>query len=119
MEAFCGRGVMVIEQMILDSGRVQVGWLLGGMPEPFFNTAAVQRRSTLRPYAKLASPAWAAANLAFLKDLDFLESRVKAAKDNPRQRATTEAPDTTTEQPKAKSKWKPRKGPKGSAETAQ
>ena len=47
-DAFCGRGVMVIEQMILDSGRVQVGWLLGS-----------------RPYAKLASPAWAAANLAF------------------------------------------------------
>ncbi|CAE7351933.1 unnamed protein product, partial [Symbiodinium pilosum] len=73
MEAFCGRGVMVIEQMILDSGRVQVGWLLGGMPEPFFNTAA---------------------------GLDFLESRVKAAKDNTRQQTTSEATETPNEQPK-------------------
>ena len=100
----------MIEQMILDSGRVQVGWLL---PEPFFNTAAVQKRSTLGPYAKLASPAWAAANLAFLKDLDFLESRVKTAKDKPRQQATTEAAETPGEEPKAKAKWKPRKGVKG------
>ena len=44
--------------------------------------------------------AWAAANLAFLKGLDFLESRVKAAKDNTRQQTTSEATETPNEQPK-------------------
>ena len=30
---------MVVEQMVLDGGRVQVGWVMGGMPESCFSSS--------------------------------------------------------------------------------
>eukprot|EP00439_Symbiodinium_sp_Y106_P052966 s425_g7.t1 len=100
MEAFCGRGLMAIEQMILDNGRLQIGWLMTGMPEPVFpGTVAARRGAALRPFSKLCKPAWAASCLAYVKDLDYMESRLKAARETPK--------FSSPARPKAK--WRPKK----------
>ena len=75
------RGLMMIEQMALDQGRCNFAWLLAAMPDP--NLAIIQtnqKRVGLKPYAKLASAPWVAGNVAYLKDLDYLESRLKGTK---------------------------------------
>ena len=82
LEAFCAKGLMAIEQMTLDGGRPAVGWLLTGYPEPHWNSFVKQPRSTtMRPFSNLARPSWAAANLAYLKDLDYLEGRLKSSRE--------------------------------------
>ena len=75
------RGLMMIEQMALDQGRCNFAWLLAAMPDP--NLAIIQtnrKRVGLKPYAKLASAPWVAGNVAYLKDLDYLENRLKGTK---------------------------------------
>ncbi len=75
------RGLMMIEQMALDQGRCNFAWLLAAMPDP--NLAMIQanrKRVGLKPYAKLASAPWVAGNVAYLKDLDYLENRLKGTK---------------------------------------
>ena len=104
LEAWAGRGVMAIEQMVLDNGRLQTGWLLTGCPEPTFPpNAQLKKQGSMRPFSKLAKPAWAAACLAYMKDLDYLEGRLKAV----REKVTTAAADPAPE-PKARAKWKPK-----------
>ena len=75
------RGLMMIEQMALDQGRCNFAWLLAAMPDP--NLAMIQanrKRVGLKPYAKLASAPWVAGNVAYLKDLDYLENRLRGMK---------------------------------------
>ncbi|CAL1144007.1 unnamed protein product [Cladocopium goreaui] len=72
------KGLMMTEQFCLDGGRTTMGWLLSAVAEP--NFAAIERnkqRRGLRPYSRLASPSWVAATIAFLKDMDYMESRLK------------------------------------------
>eukprot|EP00439_Symbiodinium_sp_Y106_P050470 s1087_g6.t1 len=115
MEAWAGRGVMAIEQMVLDNGRLQIGWLMTGCPEPVFPpNAQLKRQGSMRPFAKLAKPAWAAACLAYVKELDYLEARLKAA----REKSTTTTAPTTDVPPteaKPKAKWKPKNRKPGGA----
>ena len=76
-----GQGLMMVEQMCLDAGRCQFAWLLTSMTEPNFGQIQMNlKRTGLKPYAKLAAAPWVAANIAYLKDLDFLENRLRNAK---------------------------------------
>ena len=76
-----GRGIMMIEQISLDHGRCQFAWLLTGMVEPNMMQISMNRqRLSLKPYSKLAAAPWIAGNVAFLKDLDYLESRLRSGK---------------------------------------
>ena len=103
------RGLMMAEQIALDSGRCQFGWLLSAMPEP--NLQAIsqnKRRVGLKPYSKLAAAPWIAGNIAYLRDLDYLETRLKSA--GPKQPS-----DNDQDESKGK-KWKNRKGGKGKDE---
>ena len=69
-------GLVMVEQIALDQGRCQFGWLLAAMPDPNLQTITMNRRRVgLTPYAKLASAPWVAGNIAYLKDLDYLEGR--------------------------------------------
>ena len=105
LEAWMGRGVMAIEQMILDNGRLQIGWLLTGCPEPVFPpNAQLKRQGSMRPFAKLAKASWAAACLAYVKDLDYLEGRLRAA----REKGSTSASEIPPGEPQAKAKWRPK-----------
>ncbi len=75
------RGIMMIEQICLDHGRCQFAWLLSGMPEPNLMQISLNRqRLGLKPYSKLAAAPWIAGNIAYLRDLDYLETRLKTGK---------------------------------------
>lgn len=66
-----------VEQCAIDGGKCQLAWLLTGFQEPAFHLLTNQRRQTgLQPFARLCSPAWIAANISYIKDLDYLESRM-------------------------------------------
>ena len=92
------RGLMMTEQMSIDSGRCQFGWLLAAMPDPNLQAISMnKRRIGLTPYAKLAAAPWIAGNIAYLRDLDYLESRLK----NPKgEKAEKEASTEDTSGPK-------------------
>lgn len=105
-----GRGIMMIEQFCLDGGRCQFGWLLSGMTEPNFGQISMNRkRSGLKPYSKLAAAPWVAANVAFLKDLDFLEGRLRNQKSTDRSEDKEEPSKT----------WQPRRKKKGNKDDPQ
>ena len=106
------RGLMMAEQIALDSGRCQFGWLLSAMPEP--NLQAIsqnKRRIGLKPYSKLAAAPWIAGNIAYLKDLDYLENRLKSTSTKP----TVET--ETDESKDAKKKWNKKRGGKPKEES--
>ena len=72
-----GRMMIFVEQVAIDSGKLQVGWLLTGVAEPPLHLMTTkQKHPGLQPFSRLSAPGWVAANLAYLRDLDFLESRV-------------------------------------------
>ncbi len=76
--AFAARMMVYIEQACLDGGRTQLAWLMTGLSEPNFQQLSVnRRRSTLSPFARLASPTWIAANVSYLRDIDTFETRLK------------------------------------------
>lgn len=92
-----------IEQTALDSGRTEVSWLLTGLQEPPFQIlVSSRRRSNMQQFCRLCSPSWVAANLAFIKDCDYMESRTSAAN---KQKAPAADPEEDGK--------KPRKPPKG------
>ena len=76
LQGFAARLLILCEQASLDGGRLQLAWLLGGFAEPppamWLNT----RRSGVKPFSALAHPSWIAGNIAYLRDLDFLETRM-------------------------------------------
>ncbi|CAK9075609.1 unnamed protein product [Durusdinium trenchii] len=97
---------MMVEQMAIDQGRCQTAWLLTAMPDPNLQAISLnKKRVGLTPYAKLAAAPWIAGNISYLKDLDYLESRLK----NPK----VEKPDrdgSTSETPPPRKPWKGKKG---------
>ena len=95
-----------VEQCAIDQGRSQVAWLLTGWQEPPYQIlVSGKKRTSLQQFCKLCHPAWIAANLAFLKDLDYLESRVQAV----HRPVKNSKPDEEDDQPKIR-KPKPQKG---------
>ena len=65
-----------VEQTAVDAGRHQLGWLLTGLPPPPFHLVSSQR-SGEDPFGLLGDATWMAANLSYLRDIDFLEARVR------------------------------------------
>ena len=50
-----------------------------GLAEPnFAQTQANTVRAGVKPFTRLASPSWVAANVSYLRDLDFLETKIRA-----------------------------------------
>ena len=71
--------LVFVEQTCLDSGRTQLSWLLTGLQDPPFQILmSNKKRVGLQPFSRLAAPIWLSANLAYVKDLDTLESKVLA-----------------------------------------
>lgn len=94
------------EQTALDQGRLQLAWLLTGLPEPNAQMMFSHRhRPGLKPFARLAAPSWVSANLAYLKDLDDIEGRMTSLQKN--KQSPGGAPNATAEDKDKK------KGPKG------
>lgn len=69
--------LIVIEQICIDGGRLNLAWLLSGQQDPPFHLLVQNRRRPgLQPFSRLASPSWISANLAYVRDLDVLESKM-------------------------------------------
>ena len=80
MMGHVSRGLMFVEQCAMDAGKTQFAWLLTGLPEPNWSITTVnRRRQSLQPFSRLAQPAWVATNVAFLRDLDFIETKLRSA----------------------------------------
>ena len=78
LQAAIAAGAAFLEQAVLSNGRLEVAWLLTGLsePRPGDTTAGAPPQN---PGASLLAPRWLAANLAFLRDLDFLRGRISAS----------------------------------------
>ena len=93
-----------LEQVAVDGGRHQLGWLLTGMPNPPFQLVqAHSQRTQEDPVGFLGDPRWVAANLAYFKDVDYLESRAKLVGKQP----PPDRPEGSSPEPKARSKEAP------------
>ena len=105
----------MIEQMSLDQGLCQFAWLLSGMPEPNLQLISMHRKKLrMTPYAKLAAASWVAGNVAYVKDMDYLENRLRNPKaadpaDRPAKADEEEAPKGPKKpfRPKKKNSQKP------------
>jgi hypothetical protein len=94
VQGFCARMLMFTEQVALDGGRLPMAYLLAGYPDPSPAVFAPRKRSGLKAFSRLAAPSWVAANLAFLKDLDWMETRLaNTAKGKPSPTAETPPPE--------------------------
>eukprot|EP00438_Fugacium_kawagutii_P019282 Skav217185 [mRNA] locus=scaffold557:16283:18744:+ [translate_table: standard] len=101
------RMLYYVEQAALDNGRTQLAYLLSGFQEPAYHLFVNSRkRASIQPFAGLCSAAWVSGNLAYLKDLDYMESRMTSLNKQPK------AADPDPERPNPKPK-KPPKKPKG------
>ena len=98
--------------MALDQGKLQLGWLLTGLAEPNHQVHFSHRKKPgLKPFSRLANPVWVSANLAYLRDLDFMESRMEqVGKKKPG--ALPDA-DPESDRPSTKTKTPKKKNPKG------
>ena len=96
-----------VEQVAIDSGRCQVAWMLTGLQSPCWTaTMKNNQRMNDEPFASLADARWMAANLAYLKDLDWFTQRQAAA---PKQPAAGAGADGVIPTGKARPKPKPKK----------
>ncbi|CAE7035684.1 unnamed protein product [Symbiodinium sp. CCMP2592] len=75
MESWFTRLALFVDQAATEGGRTQLAWLLGGLPEPTWTTM-VRKRQGLKPFSKMCPSLWASANIAYLKELDWIGSRM-------------------------------------------
>ena len=111
LQGFAAKLLCFAEQTALDEGRTGLSWLLTGLPEP--NYAVTQRnvvRYGAKPFSRLSAPSWIAANVGYLKDLEFLDSRIKAT-DKVDPKAEVKDPPKNNPNPRPR-----RRKPKGGAD---
>lgn len=86
LAGFGAKGMVYVEQIARDEGRAGLLWLLTGLPEPSYGQMQNTRTKTsVKPFSRLSSASWIAANVGYLRDLDFLEAKIKGVdKENPK-----------------------------------
>lgn len=111
MLGLLARMLFFCEQVAIDQGRTTMGWMLTGWQEPPFHLLTGSgKHPGLQPHSRLCNAAWVSANIAYLRDMDFLESKLQTlgtSKGNPRK---TEEGDPSA---KAAAKSKPKKAKAG------
>ena len=66
-----------VEQAAIDGGRTQLAWLLSGYSEPAMHMMlSSKKKPGLEPFARLCPASWVSANVSYLRDLDYMESRL-------------------------------------------
>eukprot|EP00439_Symbiodinium_sp_Y106_P006048 s5662_g1.t1 len=78
LEAWMARLILFVDQAGTENGKTQLAWLLTGLPEPSWSTM-MRKKSGLKPFAKSCPSLWASANLAYLREMDWLSSRMSSA----------------------------------------
>ena len=104
------RGMLFVDQAATDFGRTNLAWLLTSLPEPQYSITQRNRtRNSISPFTRLAHASWVAANVSYMKDLDYLEGRIKSTNTSaaPSGNAKTEAEDGAAAK---KQPWKKKKG---------
>ena len=90
LEAWCSRLLMFTDQCATEGGRTQLGWLLTGLPDPAWSSM-VRRRQGIRPFSRLCPSLWLSANVAYLKEMEWISSRMsatgEASRDQPKEGA--------------------------------
>lgn len=118
MLGFIGKAMIFCEQVALDQGRLQLAWLLTGLPEPNSQMMFSHRhRPGLKPFSRLSAPTWITANLAYLKDLDYIEGRMTSLGKNKQSPGGT--PNATAEDKEKKKQQHPKGKGKGKQQQAQ
>jgi len=94
-----------VEQAAIEQGRTQTAWLLCGWQEPPYQIlVSHKRRSGLQQFCRICNPSWISANLAYVKDLDYMESRLSANAKG------SKAIQPLEDEPSAQPKRRPQKG---------
>jgi hypothetical protein len=107
------RMLFFVEQTALDSGRTQLSWLLTGYTEPAMHMMlTAKKRRGLQPFSRLCPPSWISANLSYLRDLDFFESRL-ASLGKPSKNRSALTDDEKEDKPTRKAAAKPKGRGKG------
>lgn len=79
------------------------------MPNAQFHFS-IKKTPGLKPFSRLIHPLWLSANIAFLRDLDFLENRLATlGKGKPSASVPADPDDNADPKPKKRPK-KPKKG---------
>ena len=78
VQAQVGLACAFCEQTALDGGRYHLSWLRTALPEPPFHLTTRNQKGE-RPHTQLIDAKWVAANLSYLRDLDYLASKTAAA----------------------------------------
>ncbi len=103
MMGFLSKALIFTEQCALDSGKLPLAWLMTGYSEPNMQLLVSHKhRPGLKPFSRLASPSWISANLAYLRDLDFLEGRMNQVGKQKPGKEQTEGEDDPPKPPKKK-----------------
>lgn len=111
------RGLLFIDQAATDYGRTNLAWLLTALPDPQFSIVQLNRhRQSLTPYSRLAAASWVGANVVFMKDLDYLETKIKSANNFSLTKDEKGGGEESTPNPK-KTPWKPKKKKKEESDT--
>lgn len=97
--------LIFLEQASIDSGKLRLAWLLTGLQEPTWQILLSSRKQPgLQAFSRLASPAWVAANLGYLKELDYMESRLQTLNRVPGAPSKTDLDEDAAPRAKAKAK---------------
>ncbi|OLP99118.1 hypothetical protein AK812_SmicGene18347 [Symbiodinium microadriaticum] len=103
LEAWCSRLLMFTDQCATEGGRTQLGWLLTGLPDPAWSSM-VRRRQGIRPFSRLCPSLWLSANVAYLKEMEWISSRMsatgEASRDQPKEGAEAEDASTPNRPPR-------------------
>ena len=89
--------MVMVDQIVLDSGSPELGWLLTLQPDPpapLFTAQINTPGSSLRSCSHLSDPKWVATALSYIKEMETLSTR--------RAEAAKKAPPNTTSAPAAK-----------------
>jgi len=78
LEGWMAKLLVFCDQSSVEGGRTQLPWLLTGLSDPNF-AAMNRRRQGIRPFGRLIPSAWMSANLAYIKEMDFLGARISGA----------------------------------------
>lgn len=83
LQGWAVKALAYVEQSVIDGGRTQMGWLLTGLAEPNYQLVAKNKsRPSVRPYTRLVAASRVAANISYLRDLDYMEQPKSEAKND-------------------------------------
>ncbi|OLP88941.1 Sodium channel protein type 10 subunit alpha [Symbiodinium microadriaticum] len=75
MEGWFARLLLFVDQAATEGGRTQLAWLLAGLPEPSWSTM-VRKKQGVKPFSRMCPSLWASANIAYLKEMDWIAGRM-------------------------------------------